>query len=328
LAGTHIEVGFTPATIQEQGDRHPPAVLISIRTQSIIPLEWRDDLTGILSRSTGYDHLRFYLDGCGKSIPCGYLPLYCNRSVAEQAMMLWMALLRKLPQQLAHFHRFRRDGLTGRECRGKVLLIVGVGHIGSEIAWIGQGLGMEVYGVDIEEKHNHVQYLAINEGLALADIIVCAMNLTEENQGFFSYERLRAAKRGLIFVNVARGKLSPAAGLLPLLQEGCLSGIAMDVFNHESELAVSLREGLVSSDPEVPATLELANHPQAILTPHNAFNTREAVERKASHSIEQIAYFLQHGYFLWPIPRILTGHGSDELKSMYPCVSGRQCNQT
>lgn len=205
LAGRSIEVGFTPATIQERGDRHPPAALISIRTQSILPLEWRDDLTGILSRSTGYDHLRTYLERCGKSIPCGYLPLYCNRSVAEQAMMLWMALLRKLPQQIAHFHRFRRDGLTGSECRGKVLLIVGVGHIGSEIAWIGQGLGMEVYGVDIEEKHTHVRYLTLHEGLALADIIVCAMNLTEENQGFFSYECLRATKRGLIFVNVARG---------------------------------------------------------------------------------------------------------------------------
>jgi D-lactate dehydrogenase len=302
LAGTFIEVGFTPATIQEQGDRHPPAALISIRTQSILPLEWRDDLMGILSRSTGYDHLRAYLDGCGKSIPCGYLPIYCNRSVAEQAMMLWMALLRKLPQQLSHFQRFMRDGLTGRECRGKVLLIVGVGHIGSEIAWIGQGLGMEVHGVDIEEKHTHVRYLALHEGLARADIIVCAMNLTEENQGFFSYELLRATKRGVIFVNIARGELSPAAGLLRLLKEGCLGGIAMDVFNHESELALSLREGLVSSDPEVKATLELANHPQVILTPHNAFNTREAVARKASHSVEQIAYFLQHGHFCWPIP--------------------------
>lgn len=76
----------------------------------------------------------------------------------------------------------------------------------------------------------------------------------------------------------------------------------MDVFNRESELAVSLREGLVSSDPEVQATLELANHPQVILTPHNAFNTREAVERKAAHSVEQIAYFQKHGHFRWPIP--------------------------
>lgn len=302
LAGTALEAVFTPATIQEQGDRRPPAPLISIRTQSVLPLEWQDELTGILSRSTGYDHLQDYLQRCGKSIPCGYLPLYCNRAVAEQAMLLWMSLLRRLPRQTEHFRSFTRDDLTGRECLDKTLLVVGVGHIGSEIAKIGHGLGMKVYGVDIREKHSYVRYLPLHEGIALADIIVCAMNLTENNRGFFSYERLKAAKRGVIFVNVARGEMAPASGLARLLEEGHLGGIALDVFNHESELAVSLRGGHTSSDPEVQATLQLAGHPQVIMTPHNAFNTEEAVARKAQHSVEQAVHFLRHGSFLWPIP--------------------------
>lgn len=302
LAGTPIEAGFTPATIQERGDAHPPAAIVSIRTQSVIPPAWSGELKGILSRSTGYDHLRAYLDLTGKPVPCGYLPLYCSRAVAEQAMMLWMALLRRLPRQMEQFRNFNRDGITGGECLGRTLLVAGVGHIGSEVAGIGQGMGMHVLGADIVEKHGHLRYIGLREGLALADIVVCAMNLTEENRGLFSYELLKAAKRGLIFVNVARGEMSPAAGLIRLLEEGHLGGVALDVFDRESELAVCLRGGKAGGEPEVRDTLALAGHPRVIMTPHNAFNTEEAVERKAAHSVEQAVHFLRHGHFRWPVP--------------------------
>ena len=67
-------------------------------------------------------------------------------------MLMWMALLRKLPQQIQNFATFYRDGITGSECQGKTLLVVGVGNIGSEVARIGQGLGMNVLGVDIRSK--------------------------------------------------------------------------------------------------------------------------------------------------------------------------------
>ena len=67
-----------------------------------------------------------------------------DRAVAEQAILLVMALLRKLPQQTQQFPRFHRDGLTGHECAGKKLLVVGVGNIGSEVVRIGQALGMAV----------------------------------------------------------------------------------------------------------------------------------------------------------------------------------------
>ena len=64
-------------------------------------------------------------------------------------MLLWMALLRKLPAQMQHFTSFNRDDLTGSECAGKKLLVVGVGNIGSEIVKLGLGLGMAVRGVDL-----------------------------------------------------------------------------------------------------------------------------------------------------------------------------------
>jgi D-lactate dehydrogenase len=297
-----IQAGFDWKTIQEYGNAAPAAPVISIRTQSIIPTEWAGQLAGILSRSTGYDHLTAYLNSCGKNMPCGYLPLYCARAVAEQAMLLWMTLLRKLRQQVQQFATFHRDGITGSECMGKTLLVVGVGNIGSEIVRIGQGLGMEVLGVDIVKKHDFVSYVSIQEGLAKADIIVCAMNLTADNMAYFKYDRLRMAKRGAIYINISRGEISPSAGLVRLLDDGHLSGIGLDVYNHESQLAVCLRAGKRGGDAEVEATLSLLKRPNVICTPHNAFNTAESVERKAAHSVQQIQHFLKNRTFLWPLP--------------------------
>jgi D-lactate dehydrogenase len=280
-----VRATFTWKTIQEAGDAEPPAPLISIRTQSIIPATWVGTVKGIISRTTGFDHL------VGQRIPCGSLPHYCSRAVAEQAILLVMALLRKLPQQTEQFPRFHRDGLTGRECVGKKLLVVGVGNIGSEVVRIGQALGMAVRRVDIIADRADV---SIDEGLPWADVIVCAMNLTRENAGYFRYDVLKQARRGFVFVNIARGELSPTADLVRLLDEKHLGGIALDVFEDEPQLATALRAGQ--------GTFPLSGRPNVILTPHNAFNTAEALERKAEQSVQQVEHFRAHGKFLWPIP--------------------------
>ena len=301
---SYLKAGFTGKTIQEAGDKLPPARIISIRTQSVLPESWSNQVSAILTRSTGYDHLRRYLNEIQKKIPCGYLPLYCNRAVAEQAMLLWMALLRKLSQQIRQLEEFNRDGLTGYEALGKILVVVGVGNIGSEIVRIGQGLGMKVMGVDLNEKHDFVEYFIIDKVLPLADIIVCSMNLTPDNINYFNYEKLKRAKKGSIFINIARGEMSPAPDLLKLLREGHLAGIGMDVFNLESELAVFMRSNRknLPENIEIQAILEMNGLPNVIFTPHNAFNTNEALQRKVKQSIEQISSFYKTGKFLWEIP--------------------------
>lgn len=293
-----LSAGFTWKTIQEAADTTPPAKIISIRTQSAIPVEWASDLSGILTRSTGYDHVTDYLNSVSSDISAGHLPLYCNRAVAEQAMLLWTALLRRLPQQMQSFRKFHRDGLTGRECLGKTLLIVGVGNIGHQVVQIGRGLGMNVLGVDLIEKHPDVTYTSLEASLPQADIIVCSMNLTPDNTGFFDRNRLTQAKPGVIFVNIARGEMSPSQHLLEMLNEGHLGGVGLDVYDSEKQLAVALRSGSSCCDsPSVASTLELSQHPNVITTPHNAFNTQEAVQRKAAQSIESIVHFMQTGRF-------------------------------
>ena len=249
-------------------------------------------------------------------------------------MLLWMALLRKLPEQIWHFATFNRDGLTGAECAGRNLLVVGVGHVGGEVVKIGSGLGMNVRRVDIIPERADT---SIETGLPWADVVVCAMNLTPRNRGYFNEARLRLMKRGAIFVNVARGEMSPTADLARLLDDGHLGGVGLDVYDHERELAVALRAGRAgwSSPPQthgqddgalgqralptagdgvgavghraLPETppahpaLKLIGRANVILTPHNAFNTHEAVERKSAQTVESVVRFLKHGRFPWAV---------------------------
>lgn len=297
-----IEAGFTWKTIQEYGESTPPAPIISIRTQSQIPDEWAKGLTAILSRSTGYDHLTAYRKRNGAPAHLGFLPLYCHRAVAEQALLLWLALFRKLPQQIQQFRTFHRDGITGKETTAKTLLVVGVGNIGGEVVSIGKGLGMKVLCVDLVKKLPGETYVTAEEGMPQADVIVCAMNLTEENPGYFSWELLQKARPGAVFVNISRGELSPAVDLLRALETGILGGVGIDVYNHEKELAIALREGRESADPEVQALLAMSKLPNVICTPHNAFNSEEGVERKSEQSIQQVAHLLETGKFIWSAP--------------------------
>src|ERR1700722_13409825 len=80
-----LSAGFSDKTIQETGNWEPEETLFSIRLKSVVPPAWAVKLLGIVSRTTGYYHL------LGQKIPCGYLPLYCSRAVAEQAILLVMA---------------------------------------------------------------------------------------------------------------------------------------------------------------------------------------------------------------------------------------------
>lgn len=277
----------------------PPADIISVRTQSIIPLKWAPHLKAILTRSTGFDHLTRYCAAVQQPPKCGYLPLYCNRSVAEQALTLWMALLRRLPLQMSHFSSFDRDGLTGRETFGKRLLVIGVGHIGAEIVSIGRGLGMEVKGIDPVKKMNDLEYTTFEEGASWADIVAVAMNLNDTNNGYFSAERLAMLKPGALLVNIARGDFTPLAPLADAIESGRLGGAGLDVFEQETAIGPSLR-GNAQMDSDSPLA-RLARHPNVILTPHNAFNTIEAVRRKSEQSVQQLRNFIDTGAFIWPV---------------------------
>ena len=304
---------FTWKTIAESGHQEVPAPIVSTRTQSQYPLQWKTGIKAILTRSTGYDHVTAYRQEIGRPIPAAYLPDYAARAVAEQALLLWSALLRNLTEQQQAFKTFYRDGLTGREIRGRTIAVIGVGRIGSQIVDIAHGLGLRVLGVDLEPKPElaaqyALQYVSLPEAVTTCDIAVCALPLTEITRGLLDYDLLARMKRGAVFINIARGEISPSRDLLRLLKEQVLGGIALDVYDYEKELAAILRDGARLEDLDhqaresVGAILQLMTMTKVILTPHNAFNTEESVERKSQHTADNIRAYLETGKFLTPVP--------------------------
>jgi D-lactate dehydrogenase len=301
MLGKELAFEMDSRTIQETGHAHPPARLISIRTQSIIPTAWAPQLDGVLSRSTGYDHLVEYAQQIEQRFPLGYLEEYASRAVAEQAILMVMALLRRLPRQIRQFPAFDRDGLTGSECKGRNLLVIGVGRIGGEIVTIAKGLGFNVRGHDIVPNKPDVDYVSKEKGMLWADVIVNSMNLTQENRHYFNDEFFRSVRQGAMFVNIARGEHSPLAVLQRALDAGTLAGVGLDVFENEGAVGVALRSR-DESKPEIAATLDrLLSHPNVLFTPHNAFNSHEALRGKADLTVQQIRHFVKHRDFLWKV---------------------------
>lgn len=300
--GEGVRAWFSERTIQDCGPGGMPAPVVSVRTQSRIPLAWAGDLEAILTRSTGYDHVVRYRAEAGREIPAAHLPLYCNRAVAEHALLVWTALLRKFPLQQQAFASFSRDGLTGSEVRGRTLAVFGVGNIGSEVVDIGRGLRMRVLGIDPVRRLPDLDYVDKASGLAEADVLLCAMNLNASNAGYFDDEAWSRVRPGAVFVNIARGEMAPFAALLRALRGGRLAGIGLDVYNEEPNVAGFLRQTGFEETPELAAFRALRQDPRVLLTPHNAFNTTESVERKAVQTVEQYREWRAHGRFTTPVP--------------------------
>jgi len=298
---SEIHAAFVRETIQENEDRQAPASVVCVRTQSVVPVSWAVQMKGVLTRSTGYDHLVECRRKTGPKISYGYLPAYCSRAVAEQAILMLLALSRKLPRQMNQLKMFCRDGLMGREILGKRLLVVGVGRIGRECVLMAKGLGMKVKGVDLEKREEDVDYVSLEQGLRWADAVICALPLTLATRELLNYAAFSLVRPGLLFVNVGRGEVSPLKDMGLALSQGLLAGAALDVYPQEQEIAGALRrEG---REAEIFKTFErMMKEYNVLFTPHNAFNTEESVERKAQQTIESVIHFLKTGFFLDEVP--------------------------
>ena len=200
-----------------------------------------------------------------------------------------------MPQQQKQFARFYRNGLTGREVFGKNALVLGIGDVGREIVRLCRGLGMHVKGVDLIAKRKTCPLVPLEKGLAWADVLFVALPLTARTKGLLNTRKLFKAKKGVTVINVARGEITPLKDLEQLLKQNHLGGVGMDVFEHEARLADDLRRG--KETPQTKKWRRLAKDPRVMCTPHNAFNTEEALERKAALSARVMARLFQKGTF-------------------------------
>ena len=181
-------------------------------------------------------------------------------SVAEHALLLLLALSRRLRLAEEALKQGRWATPTGTSLFGKVACVVGLGDIGSLLATRLQALGMRVVGVrEHPEKGGPegVQVLgtnALHQALRDADCVVLAARAGEHNRNLLDERAIAAMKRGALLVNIARGSLVKPETLESALRSGQLGGVGLDVFWEEPV------------DPRHP----LLQLPQVIATPHVA----------------------------------------------------------
>jgi D-lactate dehydrogenase len=310
LAGEKtFELGFT----QKSLDKHTTciakeAVGIGLFSQSKITQEVLDHLPKvevIATMSTGFDHID--LNACkARNITVSNVPSYGDNTVAEYAFGLILVLARKLKSTLERVERglFSRTGLMGMDIQGKTLGLVGTGRIGSHMARLGWAFGMKVIAYDLRsdvalKEEYGVQFMSLEEVLQNADVISLHVPYLPSTHHLINKERLRLLKPTALLINTARGKLIDTEAVSTALREDRLGGVALDTFEGED---IWIEEEFLKRD-DLPAialreameSFSIMRSERAILTPHNAFNTREALDRILITSAENLnTYFSGH----------------------------------
>lgn len=198
-------------------------------------------------------------------------------STAEHTCGLILALSRNIPSAVDSVKagRWDRKKYMGTEVQGKKLGIIGLGKIGSGVATRMRSFGMDVYGYDpftTEEKAKElgVKLVSLEELFSTVDYLTVHTPLNEKTKGMISLKNKDQLKKGIKIVNCARGGIYEEGDLLALIDEGIISGAALDVY---------------SSEPLTDELKEVMKHPQIICTPHLGASTTEAQGKVA----EQIA---------------------------------------
>ncbi len=258
----------------------------------------------VATRSTGFDHVD--LAACAaRGITVSTVPSYGENTVAEHTFALMLALSRKIHQSYARVMRgdYSLEGLTGFDLKEKTLGVVGAGKIGLHVIKIARGFGMQVLAYDPYQNRFLAEllgfrYVDIDELLGRSDIVTLHLPFTDALHHFMDRDKLRRMKRGALFINTARGRLVDTEALLEALDSGHLAGAGLDVVEGE-ELIQEERQLLYPQQQSmeklqaVVRTHVLFRHENVIFTPHNAFNSREALERILDTTIENILSFAQ-----------------------------------
>jgi D-3-phosphoglycerate dehydrogenase len=159
---------------------------------------------------------------------------YGDRAVAEHAIALMFACARGLARMDRGIRAGTWGPLEGVQLAGKTLGLIGLGGIGSEVARMGRGIGMEVIGWN-RTRHPEAPapLVELDELLARADVVSLHLALTDETRGIIDRDRIARMKRGMIFVNTARGALVDEAALIDGLRSGQIGQAGLDVFHAE-----------------------------------------------------------------------------------------------
>lgn len=219
-----------------------------------------------------------------------HVPAYSPHAVAEHAVGMMLTLNRKFHKAYNRVREgnFKLDCLLGFDMHGKAVGIVGTGRIGMVVACILKGFGCRVLAYDPASgsyREPDIAYVDLPELLAQSDIVTLHCPLTPDTQHLIDDSALRQMKTGVMLINTSRGGIVDTAAVIRGLKSGKIGSLGLDVYEEEADLFFEdLSETCLQDD----RFARLMTFPNVLITGHQAFFTREAMENIARITLANI----------------------------------------
>ena len=304
---------LTPETLPEQRDFDIVSVFVGSKVDQAV-LAALPNLKLITTRSTGFDHIDLPM-AQSMNIATGYVPGYGDNTVAEFAFGLILALSRKIYESVDRLREtglYSYVGLRGFDLQGKTIGVVGTGRIGQYVIRIAKGFSMQVIAFDAFPKPELAtelgfEYVSFDDLLGRSDVITLHVPYLPSTHHLINMSNIGKIKKGALLVNTARGAVIETDALVKGLSDGILGGAGLDVLEEEGALADEKTLVMYGHPEEHNLKTIIADHvlidmPNVLVTPHNAFNTQEALQRILDTDICNIQEYAGKGVAKCPIP--------------------------
>lgn len=229
-----------------------------------------------------------------KNIKVVRVPAYSPQAVAEHAVALILTLNRKTHKAYNRVreNNFSLEKLTGFNLYGKTVGIIGTGIIGQCFAKIMLGFGCKVLAYDIkpneELKSSGVEYVELEKLLKASDIISLHCPLNEHTHHLIDGNAFEKMKDGAMLINTGRGALIDTSAVVEALKSEKLGYLGIDVYEQESGLFFNDLSETVNKDDDF---LRLMSFPNVLITGHQGFFTKEALEQIAQVTLQNLTDF-------------------------------------
>lgn len=223
------------------------------------------------------------------------VPEYSPAAVAEHAVGLILTLNRHIHRayQRVRDGNFSIEGFVGFDLKGKTIGVIGTGKIGEVFCEIMLGFGCRVFAADLSPKKSlmdrGVVYTTLDHLFRESDIISLHVPLTPQTRHLINRESFAKCKKGVMLINTSRGGLIETPALIKALKSGFLGSAGLDVYEEEQGIFFhDLSEDILQDDD----LARLLTFPNVLITSHQAFLTKEALENIAEATMKSISHYM------------------------------------
>ena len=222
------------------------------------------------------------------------VPAYSPEAVAEHALALILTLNRKTHKAYNRVREgnFSLERLTGFNISGKTIGVIGTGAIGRAFIKLLNGFNVKFLAHDPypneELKKQGIKYVSLEELLSRSDIISLHCPLTHDTHKMINTESLKHINKGAMLINTSRGKLIDTEAVIDSLRSKNLGSLGIDVYAEEEKLFFKDLSEMIIDDDTISRLISL---PNVLITAHQAFLTREALEQIAETTLQNISGF-------------------------------------